>query len=116
MMRAPETGSQVLSGSTDKDIMQQLYHGSFRLEVNLFFTKIKNYNYFPFLESAKGSDSEEDFLRQKSKIKVATDSDSDSDIGTKKGEKPHQHQQLFSIYMSSVRVIVLQLFTPLPSC
>ncbi|CAF99832.1 unnamed protein product, partial [Tetraodon nigroviridis] len=37
-------------------------------------------------ESAKGSDSEDDFLRQKSKIKVATDSDSDSDIGTKKAK------------------------------
>lgn len=54
----------------------------------------KNENYFSFLESAKGSDSEDDFLRQKSKIKVATDSDSDSDIGTKKGEKPYPHQQM----------------------
>lgn len=40
-MRAPETGSQVLSGSTDKDIIQQLYHGSFTIEVNLFFTIVK---------------------------------------------------------------------------
>lgn len=96
MMRAPETGSQVLSGSTDKDIIQQLYHSSFRIKVNLFsvfFTIIKNENDL-FLESAKGSDSEDDFLRQKSKLKVATDSDSDSDVGTKKGKKPHQHQQL----------------------
>lgn len=93
-MRAPETGSQVRSGSTDKEIIQQLCHGSFRIEANLFFTLIKNENYFPFLESAKGSDSEDDFLRQKTKIKIASDSDSDSDIGTKKGEKPHQHQQL----------------------
>lgn len=55
---------------------------------------IKNENGVLFLESAKGSDSEDDFLRQKSKLKVATDSDSDSDVGTKKGKKPHQHQQL----------------------
>lgn len=41
---------------------------------------------FSFSESPKGSDSEDDFLRQKSKTKVASDSDSDSDIGTKKGE------------------------------
>lgn len=87
MMRAPETGSQVLSGCTD--IEQQLYHG-----IVFFYHNLKNETYFPFLESAKGSDSEDDFLRQKSKTKVATDSDSDSDIGTKKGEKSHQRQQL----------------------
>lgn len=37
MMRAPETGSQVLSGSTDKDIIQQLYHVSFKKDVHHFF-------------------------------------------------------------------------------
>lgn len=37
MMRAPETGSQVLSGSADKNIIQQLYHVSFKKEVHLFF-------------------------------------------------------------------------------
>lgn len=42
---------------------------------------------FSLSESAKGSDSEDDFLRQKSKTKLASDSDSDSDIGTNKGEK-----------------------------
>lgn len=36
MMRAPETGSQVLSGSTDKDIIQQLYHVSFKKDVHFF--------------------------------------------------------------------------------
>lgn len=41
-----------------------------------------------FSESAKGSDSEDDFLRQKTKSKVASDSDSDSDIGRKKRKKP----------------------------
>lgn len=39
-------------------------------------------------ESAKGSDSEDDFLRQKTKAKATSDSDSDSDVGTKKSEKP----------------------------
>lgn len=38
-------------------------------------------------ESAKGSDSEDDFLRQKTKAKATSDSDSDSDIGTKKSKK-----------------------------
>uniref|UniRef100_A0A8C6TXY0 RNA polymerase-associated protein LEO1 n=1 Tax=Neogobius melanostomus TaxID=47308 RepID=A0A8C6TXY0_9GOBI len=40
-----------------------------------------------FSESAKGSDSEDDFIRQKSKPKPASDSDSDSDIGGKKRKK-----------------------------
>uniref|UniRef100_A0A3P8UGY1 RNA polymerase-associated protein LEO1 n=1 Tax=Amphiprion percula TaxID=161767 RepID=A0A3P8UGY1_AMPPE len=39
-----------------------------------------------FSESAKGSDSEDDFIRQKTKAKPASDSDSDSDIGTKKAD------------------------------
>lgn len=43
---------------------------------------------FIFSESAKGSDSEDDFLRQKTKAKDASDSDSDSDIGRKKSKKP----------------------------
>lgn len=47
--------------------------------------KIKLFLLCVFLsESAKGSDSEDDFLRQKSKAKAASDSDSDSDIGRKK--------------------------------
>lgn len=58
----------------------------------MFFTRIKIENDVPFLESAKGSDSEDDFLRQKTKLKVATDSDSDSDVGTKNSK--NQHQQL----------------------
>lgn len=40
-----------------------------------------------FSESVKGSDSEDDFLRQKTKAKATSDSDSDSDIGTKKSKK-----------------------------
>lgn len=47
---------------------------------------IRDFSIISFSESTKGSDSEDDFLRQKSKTKVASDSDSDSDIGTKKGE------------------------------
>ncbi|XP_024151768.1 RNA polymerase-associated protein LEO1 [Oryzias melastigma] len=38
-------------------------------------------------ESPKGSDSEDDFIRQKTKPKLASDSDSDSDIETKKTKK-----------------------------
>ncbi|XP_010894242.2 RNA polymerase-associated protein LEO1 isoform X1 [Esox lucius] len=40
-------------------------------------------------ESAKGSDSEDDFIGRKNKKKIQTDSDSDSDIGDgKKNKKP----------------------------
>lgn len=49
-------------------------------------TRSFNHFLFTFSESPKGSDSEDDFLRQKSKSNMASDSDSDSDIGTKKGE------------------------------
>lgn len=47
-----------------------------------------------FSESAKGSDSEDDFLRVKSKAKAASDSDSDSDVGTKKGKMPFEQTLL----------------------
>ncbi|XP_058243429.1 RNA polymerase-associated protein LEO1 isoform X1 [Hemibagrus wyckioides] len=37
--------------------------------------------------SAKGSDSEDDFVGLKKKKKIASDSDSDSDVGTQRGKK-----------------------------
>ena len=42
---------------------------------------------FYFSESAKGSDSEDDFIRQKTKAKAASDSDSDSDGDTSNSKK-----------------------------
>lgn len=46
---------------------------------------------FSFPESAKGSDSEDEFIRQKTKPKAASDSDSDSDGEMKKREKSRVH-------------------------
>lgn len=51
------------------------------------YTVLSSVLVYFFSESAKGSDSEDDFLRQKTKAKVASDSDSDSDIGRKKRKK-----------------------------
>lgn len=54
-------------------------------------------------ESAKGSDSEDDFLRQKSKPKAASDSDSDSDGGSQKRTKcfsPIRSDILLLLFMS----------------
>lgn len=55
---------------------------------------------FHFPESAKGSDSEDDFLRQKNKSKHASDSDSDSDVGSKKSKKTFADTRLFIPQMS----------------
>lgn len=55
-----------------------------------------------FSESAKGSDSEDDFLRLKTKAKAASDSDSDSDIGTKKSKKPWTLLVHSNIYTSKL--------------
>lgn len=41
-------------------------------------------SWFCFTESAKGSDSEDDFIGRKPKAKAASDSDSDSDAETKR--------------------------------
>lgn len=48
-------------------------------------------------ESAKGSDSEDDFIRQKTKKKPASDSDSDSDVGAKKGKKPLDWKHIWNV-------------------
>lgn len=55
---------------------------------------------FYFSESAKGSDSEDDFLRQKTKAKAASDSDSDSDIGGKKGKRPSGQKYIFELKLA----------------
>lgn len=45
---------------------------------------IHKISWFCFSESAKGSDSEDDFIGRKPKAKAASDSDSDSDAETKR--------------------------------
>lgn len=60
-----------------------------------------------FSESAKGSDSEDDFLRQKSKAKAASDSDSDSDIGRKK-----RKIRMLLLQAEPYWFMVASLFTP----
>lgn len=62
------------------------------VEIILFYCLL----WFHFSESAKGSDSEDDFIRQKTKAKAASDSDSDSDIGTKKSKKLSEQINIFT--------------------
>ena len=56
-------------------------------------------------ESAKGSDSEDDFLRQKAKKKAASDSDSDSDVGARKCKK----NLIILHQINSTQLILLEL-------
>lgn len=78
---------------------------------------------FSFSESTKGSDSEDDFLRQKSKTKVASDSDSDSDIGAKKGEilkdfflQNTSRSATIASTCEALREFLLHMFISLLSC
>lgn len=56
-------------------------------------------------ESAKDSDSEDDFIRQKTKARPASDSDSDSDMDPNGKRPPEQIQDVLSLQTSLLMLV-----------